>query len=128
MNKIYILTLVISLLSSCKETYKNVDPGKFNEIIKEKTDIPNAGELIKLYYRRSEINPINHSISVKKNRNNVFLITLINQALEDDSLSAEKIEITAEKKDQYWKVIEIRESWKCWPGRGHTGWGAEPCD
>ena len=128
MNKIYILTLAISLLSSCKETYRNVDPAGFNDRIKEKTDIPNAEELIKLYYSHSKINSSNHSISVKKNRNNVFLVTLINPALEDDSLSAEKIEITAEKKDQYWKVIEIRESWKCWPGRGHTGWGAKPCD
>ena len=116
-------------MTSCSESFNKLDAKAFNEKIANRTDIKTPEELIKIYYvyPASEGNP-KLTINTKDLGDNRIEITSIHEGLEDDSQSGEKIVMTAKKNDQNWTVIEIKENWKCWDGRGHTSWGTTPCN
>jgi len=35
--------------------------------------------------------------------------------------------MTAHKKENVWKVIEVKMNWKCYNDRGHSTWGTGNC-
>lgn len=54
-------------------------------------------------------------------------ITLVEEGLMDDSMSGRKLIMTLAPDGAGWKVVALKETYKCWPGRGHEDWGAAPC-
>lgn len=115
-------------LTSCSESFKTLDNKLFNEIIAKRTDIKTPEELIKIYYNypTSEGNS-KFAIYTENLSNNSVKITLIHEGIEDDSISGEKIIMTARLTGQKWIVLEIKKNWKCWDGRGHRNWGTSLC-
>lgn len=126
-----IITLIVTLsfLTSCSESFKTIDPKNFNEKIADRTDIKTPEQLITLYYNypENEGHPT-LIITVNKTESGNFEITLINEGLEDDSLSGEKIVMMAKLTGQKWIVTDIRKNWKCLDGRGQTSWGTKRCN
>lgn len=121
--------LILALaFSACSERHRSVDPIEFNRKIAVRKDLGDPELLMKAYYNwpEEEGNPM---LSISWTRNNDRVeVTLVHEGLEDDSQEGMKIVMVAEEKGLIWKVLEIRECWKCWPGRGHTDWGIEPCN
>ena len=117
------------LLTSCGESFKHIDSTKFNIKIQQRNDIKTPEELIEIFYDypENEGNP-KLQITSKKLDKNKFEITLIHDHLEDDSQSAVKYVMTATKKGDIWKVLEVKKNWKCFQGSGHTSWGTGTCD
>ena len=128
--KIFLIVGLFSiLLTSCSESFDNIDLIKFNNSIATRTDIETAEELIMLYYGYSENEGIPKiSIETKELKSGKFQMTLIHDKMKDDSMRAVKIVMTVKQKGQSWAVLEIKKNWKCWEGRGHTNWGTEYCN
>jgi hypothetical protein len=129
MRQLFGLIITLSLLTSCSESFNSPDTKAFNDKISSRTDIKTPEELIRIYYDY----PANEStpkltISTKDVSDNNVEITLIHEGLEDDSQSGVKIVMTAKQTKETWTVLQIRENWKCWDGRGHTSWGTTPCN
>jgi hypothetical protein len=129
MKRLVIILIFLALLTSCSESFKIIDPTKFNEKINSRTDIKTSTDLITLYYDypKSEGTPT-LSITSDKIGGNSYEITLIHEGLEDDSQSGVKIVMKAKLNGQVWSVTEIKKNWKCWDGRGHVTWGTVPCN
>lgn len=120
--------VILIVLSSCSESFKTRNPDLFNQIIAIRTDIATPEALIKFYYTQDrEIDFSNITIESEPLGGSKYEITLIDENLQDDSMSGEKIVMTAELIGQTWTVHEIKANWKCHDGRGHTNWGTELC-
>ena len=128
-GRLFGLLILLSCLTSCSESFQTVDPKKFNEKIADRTDIKTPEELITLYYDwpESEGKP-KLTIRANKSGDSNYEITLIHEGLQDDSQSGEKIVMKAKLNGPTWIVTEIKKNWKCWDGRGHSGWGTDPCN
>ena len=129
MQRLLIVGLVIVFMTSCTESFDNIDSTEFNNSIASRTDIETAEELIMLYYGtpESEGTP-NVSIETKELGSGKIQVTLVHDDLMDDSLKALKIVMIVKQTGQSWTVLEIKKNWKCWEGRGHTNWGTEYCN
>ncbi|MBZ0202456.1 MAG: hypothetical protein K8I03_05515 [Ignavibacteria bacterium] len=129
MRNFFIISVFLLIFSSCSEEFVIVDVSKFNKEIEGKTDILGPEEIIILYYNY----PPNESkppleIIVDSLGGNNFKVTLISSKLPDDSQEAEKIVMTLTRNGEMWKVLDIKKNWRCYRGRGHTGWGIDPCE
>jgi len=124
----FLLLVTLYSLSSCSKSFRPLDHHAFNERIASRTDIANPEALIRLYYDWPENEHVARlSIQTDSLGGNSFRITLIHEGLHDDSQSAEKIVMYATHAGSTWNVTEIKMNWKCWQGRGHTGWGTGRC-
>ena len=129
MKGILIVGLVTVFMTSCSESFDNIDSTEFNESIATRTDIKTAEELIMLYYGSPESEGVpDISIQTMELEFGKIQVTMVHDKLMDDSMRAVKIIMTVEQKDQSWIVLEIKKNWKCWEGRGHTNWGTEYCN
>ena len=128
MRQLFGLIITLTLLTSCSESFNKLDTKAFNEKIARRTDIKTPDELIRIYYAysASEVNP-KLTINSKGLSDKSVVITLIHEGFEDDAQSGEKIVMTAKLTGLTWTVLEIKENWKCWDGKGHTSWGTTPC-
>ena len=55
-------------------------------------------------------------------------VTVEDEGLLDDSVRGERKVIDLQMDDTgIWKVTSYSRTWKCWEGRGHTGFSDEPC-
>lgn len=131
--KISIRYLILSLavcivFPSCTESFKIIDVKKFNKKIAKRVDINSPEELIKLYYNypASEGTP-NLDIQTKQLEGSRVEITLIHSGLNDDSQSAVKLVMTADRIGQRWTFIELKENWRCWSDNNQTSWGTTLC-
>jgi len=129
MRLLFGLTITLTLLTSCSESFKTIDTKAFNSKIASRTDIKTPEDLIKIYYD----SPANEgtsklTISTKELRDNHFEITLIHEINGDDSQSGIKIIMTAKQAGKTWIVSEIKANWKCWETRGHTSWDTTLCE
>lgn len=120
--------LFIFLFVGCSEDYVSIDPSGFNKKIESHRDIKSPEVLIKLYYNY----PVNEpqpmiSVTTEQLSNVNYIITLITDKLPDDSQSSEKIVMWVSRIGEFWKVNEIRKSWRCYKNRGHQDWGTGPC-
>ncbi len=58
----------------------------------------------------------------------VLDVTVTDDGLMDDSVRGEKRVYKLEVgSNGVWKVVSGSKTWRCWEGRGHTGWGTKPC-
>ncbi|MEC4117406.1 hypothetical protein [Myroides phaeus] len=60
-------------------------------------------------------------------KENVTLLTLVEDGLMDDSIKAIKVKMEVETIDGNFKVLSIQESYQCYQNRGHEDWSAEFC-
>lgn len=130
MTKRTLITIAsIICLTSCTEKFKTIDPTDFNGTIRNRADIKSAEQLIRVFYNypESEGTP---QLEIEKHelKDNKIEVTLIHDQQQDDSQKATKIILTAEQNGDTWTVLEIKENWKCYDGRGHTNWGIEYCN
>lgn len=129
MKYLYTSIVVLAVLASCSESYKAVDPAAFNKAISGRTDIKSPGELIRIYYGQHETEGnTSLTVEVKNNDDHSHKIELIHTGLADDSQAGMKVVMVAYQEGKTWVVTEIRESWTCHEGRGHTGWSDVPCN
>lgn len=56
------------------------------------------------------------------------VVTLVEEGLMDDARAGRKVVMTLAPEGSGWKVVALKETYKCWPGRGHEDWGAAPCE
>jgi hypothetical protein len=128
-SKLRFLILAVFILTSCSDSYKILNADSFNNKIAGRTDIKTPEDLITLYYGFSSQNI---SVTSRELATDYYQITLIHEfkgnSEGDDSVAGEKIVMTAKRIGQKWTICEIKEAWKCWSGRGHTGWGNTPCN
>jgi len=68
-----------------------------------------------------------YSISSKAIDNKSKELTLIEDGIMDDSQKGLKIIMVVENENNSYRVNSIKESYKCWTGRGHENWSAELC-
>lgn len=60
-------------------------------------------------------------------KENVTLLTLVEDGRMDDSIKAIKVTMEVETIDGNFKVLSIQESYQCYQNRGHEDWSAEFC-
>ena len=112
------------------EEFKEISPANFNKELAKRKDILTPEQLIKLYYNyATQANP-NINISSEIIGKEIYLISLIRENVDDDSLWGEKIIMKAALNNNKWVVLEIKENWKCQSGRnfGWPMWGIESCN
>lgn len=64
----------------------------------------------------------------KGERPSLYHIVGIADGFLDDSVRGERLELVLERgADEVWQVTSAEASIRCWPERGHTGYGSEPC-
>ena len=56
------------------------------------------------------------------------LIFITNEGLLDDSVMGIKYKIVLKKEGNVWLIQNAGKAVKCWPGRGHSNYSAEPCN
>ncbi|EHQ41891.1 hypothetical protein [Myroides odoratus] len=64
---------------------------------------------------------------LQMSNSSLTLITLTEEGINDDSMQAKKVVMTIKAKDGHNQVTQIKQSYKCWEGRGHTNWNASHC-
>lgn len=129
MNLLFYPIIVSTFISSCSESFKNIDTQSFNEKISGRVDIETPEELMIIYYDYPEVEESpKFSVQFKELKADKYEITLIHEGIEDDSQSAIKVVMLAEKTGQTWVVLKIEKNRKCWDGRGHTTWGTGLCN
>lgn len=70
-----------------------------------------------------------YMLSRKTNANsNTITLSLLEDDIPDDSMKARKVIMTIIKEDNIIKVIDIKETYQCWRGRGHQEWGTTLCN
>lgn len=122
------ILILFFILTSCSESFDEIDPTEFNSKLLQRTDIKNSKELIKFHYNFPENEAIPKlTFRNRKIDNGLEEVELIHDRQEDDSQRATKIIMIVELKDKIWSVKKIKTNRKCWEGRGHTNWSSEWC-
>lgn len=70
------------------------------------------------------------SVDISKSKDNgYYTASVVNSEVPgDDSVSGYKYRfVLAKDNSGFWKLIEAKESWACWPDRGHRDFSIEPC-
>ncbi|MEO0778663.1 MAG: hypothetical protein AAF146_19005 [Bacteroidota bacterium] len=55
------------------------------------------------------------------------LVTVTEDGLLDDSVSASKAIIRMERQNGFWRISSARQVWRCWEGRGHVEYSNAAC-
>lgn len=104
------------------------DVGAFNMQISGRTDIEDAATLMQLYYPEPETEGnSSRELHMEKEDDGTYRIVLRQEGLSDDSQAGVQIRMQARQTGDTWQVLRIEKNWKCRQGRGHRGWGTEPC-
>lgn len=108
----------------------DVNLTKLNQrIAKEKLATPLA---ILNAYAPKELKPKNESYQYKVTRLNseegMSLLMLVEEGINDDALKARKILMRLSTKDNVLKILQIKESYKCWEWRGSQEWSSIQCE
>lgn len=68
-----------------------------------------------------------YSISQQNKNNGEKEVILLEENLMDDATAGRKVIMTFNLVNDSIHILSIKENSRCWPGRGHENWGAEPC-
>jgi hypothetical protein len=129
MKQLYILIPIILSITSCSESFKDINAENFNAKIINLTNIETPEALITLYYNYPQEEGIPKiSISASQEKDSSYTITLINEGVHDDSMAGEKIVMKAKRNGNTWTVLQIKKNWKCNQGRGHSNWDTTFCN
>lgn len=70
----------------------------------------------------------NYQNSITEDPNsNITVIELIEEGINDDSVRAIKTVITLESIQETWKIIQVKQSFKCHVNRGQQDWSSSYC-
>lgn len=99
-----------------------------NERLSE-VEISSVEEIANVFMPKDDFAEGNYSYAVTVNdlKTNLYELTITEEARMDDSVSGLMSVLKVEKDGDDFKVLEIKEAYKCWPNRGHEEWGAEFC-
>lgn len=140
--------MAVNLLTACKEK-KETAPDKQETIVAPADDyyqvkqsvidslnsslssknFSTPEEIIEAVYPKEPKAEGKYSYTITKGNGtgNESTLTLISEGIPDDSMYALKVEMAVINENGQWKILRIKEAYKCWPGRGHEEWGAAPC-
>jgi hypothetical protein len=68
-----------------------------------------------------------YSISQQNQINGEKEVILLEENLMDDATAGRKVIMRLNIVNDSIHIRSIKENSRCWPGRGHENWGAEPC-
>lgn len=133
-----LLLILISCLIGCQsnstEQMRPLDLEKINHTLlsKQKQDFSVNYGLMSLLEESNYIilSSDNVSINLAQDRKNNSHTALIENyaAPGDDSIKSYKYLLTFKRnKEGLWVVTEARESWSCWPERGHQDFSTKSC-
>lgn len=146
-----ILVVGMGLLAACHSTgsqedsEKDIEPAveqeeSFRMIADEQVEAVNAAivagdlatdeEIMSAYAPKSAETEGNYTYSITAEQPNDGhkTITLVENGLLDDAVAARKVVMRLVMAEGNWTVQSIKENYKCYPGRGHQSWRAEPCN
>lgn len=134
---IFVLIITIILISCNQSTVKNdvktvsveTEPDRYSEFnnrLKKAENIISPIELIKYYFGEIDAE---EDIDIKVDRLDVnqYKIQLVQQNIRDDSISGMMVVMFAKQENDIWTVQDIKRTWKCQKGRGHSVFSSEPC-
>jgi hypothetical protein len=158
MKKILILLPAAIFTLSCKEqvrekieepakiesiVVKEVEPSKqisdgmvdsitiinLNKVILEKK-LTAVDEILNEYKPKSQQTEGNYSYSFIEYKKDATTneVTLQEEGLLDDSIEGKQSILIIKTEKGVSKVLSIKESIRCYKGRGHVSWGTEPCN
>ncbi|MEC4114294.1 hypothetical protein [Myroides pelagicus] len=101
---------------------------RLNTIIKKKSLITEE-EIMKEYAPEDKNAEGNYLYILKRTTDNpkMVTVTLLEDGIMDDTLKARKVVMDLRLKDNRFYVINIKESYLCWEGRGSQEWTSELC-
>lgn len=128
-------TMVVSCINSEKKeiSYRAIDEGRiemFNNEL-ETSEVTTLEELASLYRAKDIYAEGNYSYEtvIKELHKDLFELSIKEEGLMDDSIFGIISIIEVERNNNgSWKVLKIKEAYKCWPNRGHQEWGPEFCN
>lgn len=127
MKFIVLITLGVTFFS-CAEKFKQVNFYELNQKISQSTEALSSKDVMKLYYPKEDEEgkeKITMEEQILSNGN--VEVVLIHDNQSDDSVRGSKYVLELEKQENQWIVVSLKRNWRCWDGRGHTGWGIELC-
>jgi hypothetical protein len=68
-----------------------------------------------------------YTISQQNKSNGEKEVILLEENIMDDATAGRKVIMTFRLVNDSILIRSIKENSRCWPGRGHEYWGAEPC-
>ena len=113
------------LMSGCGN---NTNVEQTNGVIKENYPLQVALDSMGEHFQSdvSNLNVIQHVNSVESPDKAV--VTIEASGLMDDSVSAEKTVFTMVYQNDRWEIVNRVTTQRCWPGRGHQDFSAQPCN
>ncbi|MFZ9387254.1 MAG: hypothetical protein ACO25B_05180 [Chitinophagaceae bacterium] len=113
------------------ESFKSIDSSAIDGLNKSIASgtLNTAEEIISAYAPRDSTAEGKYAYTITKTEteNNTTEVTLIEEGLMDDSRAGRKVIMTLVLENDRYKIISMKENYKCWSGRGHETWGVEPC-
>jgi len=122
------LVFLLVFFSACSEEAVKIDVLDFNKSLENAKEVNTAKDVMRLYFNSLPgEKDTNYSVTEEQLSDGNYRITLIRTRLKDDSAEGEKFVMIAEMIGSTWKVVSLEKNWRCYKGRGHTGWGIDPC-
>ncbi|MDR0227838.1 MAG: hypothetical protein LBI72_02060 [Flavobacteriaceae bacterium] len=100
-----------------------------NKTIVEK-QLTNNDEIMRTYLPEQATTAKGYSYVIKEINSQDSSSTLVSLNIENnnhESLKSIKVIMTVQQKDGKPVVTQIKESYRCWEGKGHQEWSAYPC-
>lgn len=113
------------------ESYREVDPAKIEQInLVLSSGRHNSDEEVMRVYAPKYANAegkYSYQLSKTELPGGLKELTLVEDGLMDDAVMGRKVIMILDTKGNKLKLISIKETFKCWPGRGHESWSSEAC-
>ena len=127
---LFLVLACVLLFTACGESHNALSPEAFNKKLQSRTDLHSPEVVAKFWMEHlwGAVPQRGFSIEIDSSHTPEYHIMLVADSLHDDSVMGKKFLLTAHKSEGMWQLSEIEHNWKCWPGRGHSGWGIVPCN
>ena len=66
-------------------------------------------------------------LSVREQEDGSYVVLLTRTGFLDDSVNGDQRRAVLVPTDGGWHATFLGERWRCWPGRGPSGWTTQPC-
>ncbi len=112
------------------QEFIDMDSSEFNKKLAQQNEKLTAMEVMQLFYpREASTGEGNEKITISEQTldSGIVKVTLIHANLLDDSVRDIKYVMELQENKTTWTVRSLKQSFRCWEGRGHTDWGADLC-